>query len=480
MSRGLGRDVLIYGSGELLYRGAQFAVLPLYANSLSVSDFGLMTLLSVSITLVGMCINLGINNAVQRFYFDTDLSDSDRADVVSTGLIQLLSVGFTTVLFGAVLLFFFHEPIEASYGITPLLAAIALATVVPEQVVVFVQDVIRLHFAPVRYMIVSIIRGLVGVLIGIALLRIFDLGVAGILLGTLLGSLLAIPIAMVAIRRELHIRFNKPLWRDLFRFGYPYVITGSAYWLFGSIDRWMLASISSMEQAGLLSVGMKFASIVAFASFAFGRAWSPFAFRLQAEDPAYRLKIARIMSAWCFLLSMVGLTVSLGGHWLLRVFTPPEYWAAAPVLSVTAGAIVLDGTTLVTAMGMVFGKRPGLMAYGAWLAAAANFLMNLLLIPHFGAVGASFATFAAYCTLTGSFMVMSQHVHRLPLEYGKLGYCAVLVATTLVAPFFLPENIALRAAVIAVALAGGLLFKVLDISSFATIMAKPGITKSGG
>ncbi|MEP7221248.1 MAG: oligosaccharide flippase family protein [Novosphingobium sp.] len=470
MLKRLGMDVIIYGSAELLFRGAQFLVLPLYASVLSVSDFGIMALLTTSASLLGMVLNLGINSSVQRFYFEGGRTASNRAVLVTTGLVQLLVSG--VIVLGAALLLAMtnSQVLEQQYGVGQGLAMIALAAILPDQITQYSQDVIRLQFSPLKFFIIALVRGLVGVLIGLYLLATLKMGIAGIMLGTLAGVLLSAPLSLLMIKGDITPSYDREWAGKLFRFGYPYVFAGAAYWIFGSIDRWLLARQGSMDQVGLLSIGMKFAYVVSFATFAFGRAWSPFAFRMHAEDPDYRRNYARILSAWFLLLALLGFALGLFSQELLHALTPREYWAAAPILAISAAAVVLDGTTLITVFGIVLEKRTNLMSYAAWIAAGANLGLNLLLIPHFGALGSSAATFAAYMLLTGGFLTMSQRFHPIPLEKGKLAYCMAVVVAGVVLSFVFGsrapslEMAAIKLALLACALGGGVLTGIVDLS----------------
>lgn len=74
--KSLGKDVAVYGAGEFAFKFIAFAVFPIYAHVFSVAEFGLWGLLTVSASLLGYVVNMGVNQAVQRYYFDPDHSDT--------------------------------------------------------------------------------------------------------------------------------------------------------------------------------------------------------------------------------------------------------------------------------------------------------------------------------------------------------------------------------------------------------------------
>lgn len=480
MLRKFGKDVAIYGGADLLFRMAQFLAVPVYAHLLSVADFGIMALLTVSATLLGMLLNLGVNSAVQRFYFDPGADPADRPVLVTTGLAQLAASGLLVLGLTFLILSGLRDELRLSYGIEWALLVIVLLTVLPEQLAQYGLDAVRLQFAPLKFCAIAVVKNLLGVLIGLWLLIRWEMGVAGILLGTLIGAAAAVPMSLVMIRRDLTWRIDLAVMRKAVRFGYPFVLAGAAYWVFGSMDRWMLIELSDVAQVGLFSIAVKFAVVISFVITAFAQAWTPFAMRMYGDDPNYRQNFARIFSGWFFLLALIGLGLSLFATEVMVLLTPREYWGAAPVLSVASAGVVMYGTVQITVLGISLEKRTILLTYGAWLAAAANVILNLLLIPRLGAMGAAISTFAAYALLTGSFLFWSQRLHPIPLERAKLAFSLALIAISVgggvvLAPLGIgPVPMAIKAAILLAALAGAWFVGIVDKSLYRQIVAPRG------
>ena len=472
MLRKFGKDVAVYGGADLLFKMAGFVVIPIYAHLLSVAQFGLMALLTVSATLLGHLVNLGVNNAMHRFYFDPQTEERDRPVIVSTGLVQLLCSGGLVVALAFLLLAGFRDEMLRDYEVRWLWAALVLANIIPEQVAQYTLDAVRLHFTPWRFFAIALVKNVAGILLGLWFLAGWGLGLTGIFLGTLAASAAAVPLGLWMIRRDLTGRIDRRIGRAIFAFGYPFVFAQAAYWVFGSMDRWLLMEMSTAEQVGLFSIAFKFAAVMGFVIGAFAQAWSPHAMKMVREDPDYRRTFAVIFSAWYFLLALIGLFIALFAEEAMILLTPREYWPAAPILSIGAAGMVFYGSTQITALGITLEKRTMLLTAGAWIAAMVNVALNLLLIPRFGALGSAAATLFAYAALTGSFLLWTQRLHPLPLERGKLLYSTFLVAVAVAAPFLLaagridPLAMAVKSAVLLAAVAG----------AFAVHIVPPGLT----
>jgi O-antigen/teichoic acid export membrane protein len=60
-------------------------------------------------------------------------------------------------------------------------------------------------------------------------------------------------------------------------------------------------------------------------------------------------------------------------------------------------------------------------------------VLNWLLIPHLGALGSAIATFFTYVVLSGTYLLISQKLYYLPIEYPKL----LIILTLLVLSIFI-------------------------------------------
>lgn len=432
MSRLL-KDIFVYGGGDILFKGMAFALLPVYTRYFSAAEYGTMALLTTLSGLVGMFSNMGLNNSLQRYYLDRDITEAQRPVLVTSGLLTLSLITVTVVGFAVLITVQFSALLHHRYHIDWLTLLFCLLTVLPDQLLQYVLDTIRLHFTPWKFVSVSFIKNLACVLVGLVFTIGFDMGLQGYFAGVLLASLAAVPVAIYMIRHDLVLQWNKQLTKSLLLYGYPFVFAAMAYWVFGSMDRWMLAELSTTVETGLYSIAFKFSAIILFVNTAFAQAWSPTALKMHRDDVGYCQSISKIFTAWSALLTLIGAGLSLFSRELIVLLTPKDYWGAAPVMTVVVMGLVLSGTTQITALGIAFAKQARLLAVSAWLAALVNFTLNLFLIPRFGALGAAWATFFAYGVLSGVCFFFSQRLHPLPVERGNILICFVTIVAVMVA-----------------------------------------------
>ena len=430
MLRNLAKDTFIYGGGDLVLKLVAFAMFPLIAAALSPKAFGALELLGTSSGLLGLFVNCGLNNSVQRFYWDNETIIEDRSVIVSSGfaiLIVLGSViGFIFILFGTP--FFQGLVLDAEIPMTSIAFISSVVLMLVSQLLQYLLDVLRLHFEPIKFLLLSFSHRVLGLLFGVFAVVWLGRGADGLIFAQMVVACSVLPLGIFLAKKDISLRIDIQGWgKKLVLFGYPFIFSGLAYWLFGSMDRWMLASMASVKETGLYSVAFRFSSIVLFVSMAFGQAWSPYAIKIKSDYPKdYRAFYARVLLIFTFCMFVVGGGVALFSGEMIGLLMPEEYADSAVPLSILCLGIVLQGTQQITAIGISLEKKTSIFARMAWLTALVNFCANWFLIPRLGASGAAWGTCVSYFVLTSGYLFFTQRLHPLPISWIDLARLLLL------------------------------------------------------
>ncbi len=434
MFKNLVKDIAVYGFADFFIKIIAFFTFPIFAHLLSVEDYGILSFAGIIAGFVGMFMSLGLNNAVQRFYFDKDFDEKNRPALVSTGYLVLAGWAILlTLLFIIIAWFFRHYTLE-KYHLPFSYLAMALLANIPALLLTYSNDTIRLHFKPLNFLIISLCRNLAGVILSIILMKYYNMGLWGCFIANLVAATAFVPLGIYLTKKDVKPVFDLKIAKTIVKFGYPFVFAGLAYWLFGSMDRWMLGQWSSMEQAGLYSVAFKLGSIVLFVNSAFAQAWAPVAIKIMNEQPNnYKAMFAKLFTYWFAFLILAGSFASFFALEFFHYTTPAPYWNAINTSVWITMGLVISSTTQLTALGISISKKTKYLTYIAWITAGINFVINLALIPRYGAMGSAIATTITYITLSGGYLYVSQKVHWLPIQKLKLIVlsCFLITSTAL-------------------------------------------------
>jgi O-antigen/teichoic acid export membrane protein len=127
----------------------------------------------------------------------------------------------------------------------------------------------------------------------------------------------------------------------------------------------------------------------------------------------------RVVFRWLGLfLLFAAFSFSLVGIVLLNWLFPVTYHSAAPIIPIVAESLVFYGIYYIFMAGANITRRTWMAAVFTTLAAIINIILNLILIPHYGAMGAAVSTLLAYIVLASAAYIVNQRIYPVPFEIG--------------------------------------------------------------
>jgi O-antigen/teichoic acid export membrane protein len=417
----LGKHSAIYGLGGLVSRILAVLLLPLYTRYLSPSDYGKVETLIALTTVVGIVLRFGIHSAFFRFYFDSK-DPADRLRVVRTSFWFTMATATLGLLGGLAL----ASPISQSLFGTTDDAELVMAAFVGlwagmnyEQLT----SLFRVEERSVAFVTASLAN--IFLTIGATLLLVvaLDQGPIGVIVGNFTGTLLVYVVLLAYRREQLGLEFDRGLLREMNRFGIPLIPTALFLWVTNFSDRLFLVKLSDTQEVGLYSVGVRIASAMVLLLTAFRLAWPAFAFSIDDDREAKRT-YAFVLTYLVAFTTWVATGLALLSPWIVDWIAAPAFAESSRVVGPLAFAAVAFGGYIVVAIGVGRAKRTQFNWVVTGLAAAVNIVLNLLLIPRYGMMGAAIATVAAYSTMFAGMTWWAQRVYPVPYQWRRVATAA--------------------------------------------------------
>jgi O-antigen/teichoic acid export membrane protein len=427
MFKSLAKETAIYGLTDFIFKFINFATFPLLAFVLSIEEFGVYSLLTTLSLLMGMAFHCGMNQALERFYLDNTLSTDKKAAVVTGGFLCLSLLALVVIGPCLWLAYHYRQSLYESHQMEWIAIAIALASSLPTQLFALACCVMRLNFSPWQFTIFNVAQNLISLFLSFYFVISLRWGVTGYIAGVTLGYLLMAPLATYLLFQRARPTFDWPIAKAMVKYGYPFIFTDLGRWIFSCMDRWMLGEMCDHREVGLFSMAFKLATVLIFLISSFSLSWGPYALKAYHQDPNHRFFFSRCYTLWLFILTFFSTGLSLFGIECLHWLTPSVYWPAATFLPLISAGLVFLGTTQVSSLGILITKKTYHISLMTWLAAALNFVLNLWWIPYWGALGSSLATLVTYIFLSSYYLLCSQKLYAIPLEYSKLLVCLGLL-----------------------------------------------------
>jgi O-antigen/teichoic acid export membrane protein len=434
--RRLGRHAGVYASSHVaifLFGMVNIAVL---TRLLPIEEFGRLAIYLLLATMLTMVYNLGslqgvlisvfgAGGAGEEMGLEEDEGDAvatDRERALTTGLILTIAISAlgTAVVFSAAPLF------ATILGQPGELDAVRLAALCGATGAVWrlVQNVPRLERRPGLYSVLSLVRPALALGFGIALVNA-GFGVEGALAGIAAGTALAIPVAILAGRRNYALGLDLAIIPGIFRRGAMVIPIIIAMWIVTNVDLYLVSAYASPDAIGPYRVAMRLGAGISYLVSAVSTAFlplkrTPLYTALREEHGPSGLG-STMLSAFLFISIWAVLGLALLADVLIKI-APASYAGAAPLVPLIGLGMVACGVLMVLYRGAKFPSRRN-WHLGMMLSAAVIFVASgLVLIPLFGGYGAAAAQIVAF-TIPAIVLlwVVQRSKHPLQIHYGRLG-----------------------------------------------------------
>jgi O-antigen/teichoic acid export membrane protein len=203
--------------------------------------------------------------------------------------------------------------------------------------------------------------------------------------------------------------------RYALNFTLPLIPHAASLWALSSLSRPTMAAVSTLEQVGLLSIGLNLAQIAGMVLAESNRAALPRYSREILPAPTREtLEPVRWQVIGALVVpAVVGCGIAVGGQWIF----PEDYWpsfALTGVLLISQaayGLYLIPMNYLTQTAGL---PRLSALASGT---GAAVILVSILVLGHrYGAVGAAYATAAGYLTMAAVAVILTM-VQKLDIAW---------------------------------------------------------------
>ena len=416
----LAKEVIGYGVGAVFNRILGIVVACVYPIFLSRSEYGRIDVVFSIMALLTMLFYVGLDSALARFYYEQEAIEHRRR-LVSTVFYSVM--GFAVLSCG--LLLIFSKPLVLRlYGDSHYIYYFRLAMLsLPFAMAYGMQlTVLRLERRVRAFNLIMASNLVIAAVCGVSSIVLFRAGAAGVLMGFIAGNIVTSIAGIFLNRRELS---EPPAWhrlRELVGFGLPLVPSAAAMWLIGNVNRPFLVQNVSPDDIGLFAIASGGVGMLGLLLAAFRNAWQPFAFSVigrEGSGEAYGRALTLFTAAGAS-LAVAGSVFAPEGLLLINAYTHKNWSGAAPCVGPLAMGLLFGAMYYVVQTGAFIARRTGVIAVTMGIAATANILFNIILIPRWGILGAAYATAMGDLIALVVLYALAQRIARIPYQPVKL------------------------------------------------------------
>ncbi|MEI8202695.1 MAG: oligosaccharide flippase family protein [Bacteroidota bacterium] len=430
----------IYGVSSIIGRLLNYLLVPIHSRIFHPAEYGVVGEMYAYVSLLYVILMFGMETAFFRFAE----REKDLHKVYSTTLTSIFTVCALFVIlmlsFSGSIANLLNYPGHSDYIIWFALV-IALDAFSSIPFALLRQQNKAKRFATIKMLNIGMNVGLNlfflllcpwllknEILTGIiSLIYHPSVGVGYIFIANLIASLFTIVLLLPDIL-SFSFKFDYKLFRTMFKYAFPLLIFGLAGIVNETFDRILIKYLSPKEiassQVGIYSACYKISIMITIFIQAFKYAAEPFFFS-QAKYANAQKTYADVMKYFVIACSFMFLGITLMMD-LVKYFVGKEFYEGLKIVPILLLANIFLGIFYNLS---VWYKLTDKTTYGAYISiggAILTLVLNFILIPIIGYMGAAWTTFICYLSMMVISFIIGQKHYRIPYEVFKLLFYILL------------------------------------------------------
>ncbi|WP_035377842.1 oligosaccharide flippase family protein [Fervidicella metallireducens] len=353
-------------------------------------DLGKVSMYTLFSTLLSLGIYLGLDQAFMREYNGS----KDKIKLFWTSITLPLIISIITAL---ILLVVYKPASKIFFAEESFILILILGASIPLYIIErYSFLILRMQERSIQYSMLNISNKLNNLVMSFIFLKFVNRSYIG-MVGATFTALILNCIFQVLYTREFwfkKVQIDRKVLATLLKYGLPLVPTMLIGWLFNSADRMTMRYLSNFSEIGIYSAAFKIASLMTIVQQSFTTFWVPTSFRWYEEGVSNDrfIKVSRYLTSIILILFAV---IILFKNVIILILSA-DYSEAGKSVGFLLLVPVMYTISETTTIGIAFSKKTKYNLLVSLISFVLNLIGNLILVPKYGALGASISTGLSY------------------------------------------------------------------------------------
>ena len=380
------------------------------ARYLGPKQFGLLSFATAFVTLFGALATLGLDGIVIR---ELVKGPTRNHEILGTAFTLKLTGGAITVMITLLSIFLVRGKETLILWLVGLSASVLIfqsVNVIDFYFQANVQSRYTVYAANLAFILITMTK--VALLLLAAPLIAFAWAALG-------EAALTAAFLLVIYRANCHDvttwRYDGSVARQLLKDSWPLLLAGLAVMVYMRLDVVMLQQMAGDREVGVYAAATRISEVWYFLPALLVASVAPSLIKCHRTDPdLFTVRFRRLYFVLVWLAVGLSVPLSLASGWIIRVLYGVQFNGAAPVLAIHFWASVAVFLGVASSQYLLVEQLQTISFYRTLIGVICNIILNLVLIPRFGATGAALATVVSYSIATVSIVLFkSTRAHSL-------------------------------------------------------------------
>ena len=431
----------VYYIGSMIAMLSSIISLPILTRMLSKSDYGILSLVMLTMFLVLVPAKFGMQNSA-FYYFDEfklnkrpEKLDAFYSTLFWGSLFISIIVAIIYLFVGNV--FLKYLPNKNFVKFTAVIAGLVIA----EAMIIRIRNFLRVEQRSKFFAIVGIIHSYGKIIVGFLFFYFVSKTVQGFLIGSLLASVVLLVGCFLIAGWQKLIKLNAfsvRFFKESIHYGYPFIGIEASSLFMKYADRYLIDYFIGTSAVGVYSVSGNLS--MAISNGIFSSIWlavTPMYMKIYRTDGEEKTAefVSKSINFLFLMIIPIIFGLSVMSNDVIEVLASKKYVEAAVLVPYLITAAAIWGLTPIFATGFYIKKKNNIYSRVVMISVIFNVSANLYMIPRYGIQGAAITSLLTYIITFVVTTYLSSKYLRLKIDIGSVIHyliAAVIMSAVLI------------------------------------------------
>lgn len=399
----------IYTLTSVVNGAIPFLLLPILTRFLSPSEYGLVSMFSLLVSISGDLFGLSVHGALNREYFNKEI---DFRKYVFNCLAIL---SFSTAVVTSLIFLFRNLISEYSQFPSGWLWAVVGVSFFQFGILALL-SVYQAQMKAKNYSSIQLSQTILNVALSILFVVGFSFGWRGRIAAQLCAFAAVGSFSYyVLLRKWSDFRFDFSYIKRALKFGVPLIPHNIGSMLIVMTDRFIITNQLGLATTGVYTAGLQIGMIIELFASSFNKAYAPWLIqKLNENDKSVKVKIVRLTYLYFFGFACFSILAGLAAPFMVKILLGKEFSGSAAVIFWIALGGAFKGMYYMVTNYIFYAYKTHLLAWITLFSGLVNVPLTILLVKHNGISGAGQSY--AICVFITFILtwILAARVHAMP------------------------------------------------------------------
>lgn len=390
--KNLAKNTIIITIGKICTQLITFFLLPLYTGILSTEEYGAVDLLNTLVSLLLPIVTFQVEQAVFRELIEVRGKKNKESRIISSAVITVIFQCIVYLVIFALISPFINNHYKFFLA-TNVVANIFLSLLL---------QISRGFGDNKKYAFASFISALSTIVFNVLFLVVIKLGANGMLLGTMLGQIVATIYLFISLKLYKYLKvkdYKKEVIKSLWKYSLPLIPNAISWWVFNASDRVIASAFLGVDQNGILAASLKFSTVFITFYNIFNMSWTE-SISIAIKDDDVCDYFNRMFNIVLRLFTAMAVGMIACMPFVFPIMINEKFSAGYGLVPVSIVGSLFNVIVGLISVIYVAEKNTKAIASTSIVSAVINIIVHLVLIKFIGLYAAVISTFVAFFVMS--------------------------------------------------------------------------------